>query len=154
MFERYSERSRRAIFLARGAALSAGANAIEPTHLLAAALEVWPQGASSRESVLRELGFVLPSFRDAFTPGDINFSATLKPLLNTAVVRADQLGHHRIRPEHLLLAFAEHPRFDRVLRDAGIRREELIASATTAATIDDSPLAEPVQWDADDQKEE
>ena len=139
MFERYSEASRRLVFLARAAALSAGANAIEPTHLLAGALEVWPQAALLRETILRELGLA-PSFEDGFTAGDIPFGANVKRLLNTAMVRADQFGHYRIRPEHLLVALVEESSLDRLLRDAGIVRKALIESATQAALVDDSAM--------------
>ncbi len=139
MFERYSQESRRALFLARAAALSAGANEIEPTHLLAGVLELWPQGASVRHKIRQDLGLP-PSCEDGLTGGDIPFSAHVKRLLNTAMVRADQFGHYRIRPEHLLVALAEETGLDRVLRDAGIVRKTLIESATQAAQIDDSAM--------------
>jgi ATP-dependent Clp protease ATP-binding subunit ClpA len=139
MFERYPEESRQALFLARAAALSEDAAAIEREHLLAGALEVWLPATSSREPIFSQLGLA-PRFADGFVAGDIPFSKHVLRLLNTAMVRADQFGHYRIRPEHLLVALVEESGLDRLLREVGIVRKRLIESATQAALLDDSVI--------------
>lgn len=138
MFERYSEESRQALFLARGTAISMRANSIEPHHLLAGALEMWPPAESCRRVVLQSFDVTVPA--ELNVPGDIPFSAAVKRLLNTAVVRADRFGQHRIRPQHLLIALLEEPGLDALFRQAGIGRDILIASATQDALVDDSPF--------------
>ena len=58
------------------------------------------------------------------------------------MLQADQLGHHRIRPEHLLLAVLEESlsSASSVLRGVGLEREMLIQEAAEDASRDDSPL--------------
>ena len=58
------------------------------------------------------------------------------------MAEADRLDHHRIRPEHLLLALLEDPGglAAGVLREVGLKRDVLVQSAAEDAALDDSPL--------------
>jgi len=71
---------------------------------------------------------------------EIPFSPQAKRLLQYTMSEADQLGHHRIRPEHLLLAVLAESVFpaSAVLREAGLERQMLIESAAEDASRDDS----------------
>jgi ATP-dependent Clp protease ATP-binding subunit ClpA len=132
MFERYPNESVRTLLRARAAAVAAGAPSIEAEHLLHAAMEAWSRG--SRASV--------PSDPPGPASPEIRFSESVKRILNLAMAEADRLGHHRIRPEHLLLALLdeadEHP--IAALRHVGVGRLELTESAARGARQDDSPL--------------
>jgi ATP-dependent Clp protease ATP-binding subunit ClpA len=146
VFERYSEESRQALFVARAAALTMHESSIDVQHLVAGTLATWPPAKSCREDVVRSLGVMVP--QELNIVGDIPFSAAAQRVLRRTMTRADQLGHHRIRPEHLLLALIEEPGLDEALRQAGIRREVVIEGATAAAFVDDSPIPEPtaIKW--------
>jgi len=143
MFERYPESSRRALLLAKGTALAADARSIDAEHLLAGALEVWPGAGSRREKILRRLGLIVPRQLPEQTSPEIPFSAVVQRLLNSAMMRADRLGHHRIRPEHLLLALLEDATCtpSSLLQEAGLEPEMLLQSAARDALADDSPLS-------------
>jgi ATP-dependent Clp protease ATP-binding subunit ClpA len=142
MFERYSEPSVRALFVARAVALAAGAQSIDVEHLLMAALEAWPDAGIRREEVARTLGVSMPNELPGPGCPQIPFSGVVQRVLNSAMWQADRFGQHRIRPEHLLLAL--HDESDSatagILRQAGVDREELVRSAALGALSDDSPL--------------
>jgi ATP-dependent Clp protease ATP-binding subunit ClpA len=143
VFERYSEPSVRALFVAKASAVATGARFIDTQHLLVGALEAWPDAGSRREEIVRRLGISLPTeLPDAVSP-EIPFSGVAGHVLKSAMVQADRLGHHRIRPEHLLLALDEegHCATSGILRHAGLAAEELIRSAAQGALSDDSPLS-------------
>jgi hypothetical protein len=80
--------------------------------------------------------------RGAFSAVTVQFSAAVKRLA-TAMIRAAQLGHPRIRVEQLLIALSEALSPNRRLRYAGVIRNALIESATQAAAAGDGPCVEP-----------
>jgi ATP-dependent Clp protease ATP-binding subunit ClpA len=142
MFERYPEPSVRALFVAKAAALAAGAQSIDLEHLLVGALGSWPDAGIRREQVVRAVGLSIPS--ELLGPGspEIPFSGAVQSVLNSAMALADRFGQHRIRPEHLLLALLDdsHGVASKILQQAAVQREELLRSAAQGALSDDGPL--------------
>jgi ATP-dependent Clp protease ATP-binding subunit ClpA len=72
---------------------------------------------------------------------EVPFSVGVKRVLNSAMIVADELGHHRIRPEHLLLALLDDSdsRAAQALRHWNVERQTLIDSAAREVELDDSP---------------
>ena len=140
MFERYPPSSVRALFIARNTAAAAGSKTIEVEHLVAGAIEVSPSASPFRTTVLQKLHLTVPEQLSA--ESQIPFSPMVKRLLQYAMSQADELGHHRIRPEHLLLAVLAESVLSAssVLREVGLEREMLIQGAAEDASRDDSPL--------------
>jgi ATP-dependent Clp protease ATP-binding subunit ClpC len=143
MFERYPASSVRALFVARDTALSVGALFIEVEHLLVGAVEAWPGAGLRRSEVFVRLGLTVPATPPRTVNPDMQFSALVQRLLNNAMSQADRLSHHRIHPEHLLLALLEEPDcpVSAILHDVGIERDLLVESAVREALVDDGPLA-------------
>ena len=142
MFERYPPSSVRALFVAKSLALSARAESIDVEHLVAGAVEAWPAAGSFRAEVLARVGLAVAGHVPEVDETEIPFSALVKWLLHRAMIEADALGHHRIRPEHLLLAVLEEPECSAfaIMREAGLDRELLVRTATEDAKVDDSPF--------------
>lgn len=143
MFERYPEESRRALSVARATAVNAGATSIEPEHLLAAALHVYAAPGLPWDAIVQRLQVTVATEPPEPDGPEIPFSSEVKRLLLATMEQADRLGHHRIRPEHMLLAFLDAPDCPSgdVLRDAGVVRETLMASIGRAVAVDDGPLS-------------
>jgi ATP-dependent Clp protease ATP-binding subunit ClpC len=142
MFERYPPSSVRALFIARNTAGAAGSPTIDVEHLVAGAIQVSPSASPFRMTVLQKLHLTVPEQLSTSPESEIPFSPTVKRLLQYAMSQADQLGHHRIRPEHLLLAVLAESVLSAssVLREVGLEREMLIQAAAEDASRDDSPL--------------
>jgi Clp amino terminal domain, pathogenicity island component/NTF2 fold immunity protein len=111
MFERYSERARRAIFFARYEASQFGSTIIEPEHLLLGVLredknvaarfsrEMFFSGESLREDITRRL-----TIRERVsTSHDLPLSEVCKRILVSAAEEAEKMNHRNVSPEHLLL---------------------------------------------------
>jgi ATP-dependent Clp protease ATP-binding subunit ClpA len=149
MFERFTEESVRALFFAEATAQQAGRDFVEPEHILAgvlraapAILSSQPDPASMYHSILHLLQ--LRPFSETVEPATqkIPFSPAVQRLLNDTVAEADRLRHHRIRPEHILIALLGHQGSvpAQALRQAGVEREALAESASRAAAVTDGPL--------------
>src|SRR5436190_16730320 len=125
MFERYPQESAQALFLAMASAVAARADFIGPDHMLAGALGTAPHLGLPCESILRRLRLEAPTLPPGPNRPDIEFSQVVKRLLQGAMAVADRLGHHRIRPEHMLLALLEEPDCPagEALRGAGCERQ-------------------------------
>jgi ATP-dependent Clp protease ATP-binding subunit ClpA len=138
MFERYPPSSVRALFIARNTAGAAGSQAIE----------VAPSASLFKMIVLQKLHLTVPDQLSASPESEIPFSPEAKRLLPLAMSQADRLGHHRIRPEHLLLAVLAESESSTssVLREVGLERQALIQGAADDASRDDSPLRHQGQW--------
>jgi ATP-dependent Clp protease ATP-binding subunit ClpA len=106
-------------------------------------MEAWPDGGPSRSEVFRRLGLTAPVEEALAVDSDIPFSQAVKRLLQSAMSQADGLGHHQIRPQHLLLALMAEPDSPEsaMLADLGIERDVIRASACREAMADDRPLA-------------
>jgi len=119
MFERYTERARRTLFFARYEASQLGGLTIEPEHLLLGLLrdgkgltsKIFARAHVSLSDVQREIEKRATGEKKS-TQIEIPFSAPTKRVLKQAATEADDLGHHSIGTEHLLLALLAE-------RDAG-----------------------------------
>src|SRR5215470_2021398 len=111
MFERYTERARRAIFFARYEASQFGSTTIEPEHLLLGILredknvtarfsrEMFFSGDSLRDDITRRL-----TIREKVaTAHDLSLSDESKRILVSAAEEAEKMNHRGVGPEHLLL---------------------------------------------------
>ncbi len=123
MFERYTERAKRAIYFARHEASQLGGNAIEPEHLLLGLLRELPAAVAGRLriSIERVRGEVQSHvlLRDTVsTSAGIPLSAESKRVLEHAKEEADRMHHEHIGTEHLLLG---------VLRESGSGAAAILA---------------------------
>lgn len=137
MFERYTEKARRVIFLARYEASQFGSPYIESEHLLLGLLREHKALAyrflRSEKSFddIRELIAKHTSVRDkTSTSVDLPLSNECKRILAHAAEEAERMAHTHIGPEHLLLgilreetSFAARLLQDRGLRLAALRKE-------------------------------
>jgi len=135
MFERFTEKSRRALFFARYFATEMRSVVMQPEHLLEGVLEAAPTSVSDAATtieVIRErLATSQPDALERPTLHEIIFSPALKRVLHQAAASADALGHRPIRPEHLLIAILteEQSPAAEALRHAGVERSALEARA-------------------------
>jgi ATP-dependent Clp protease ATP-binding subunit ClpA len=111
MFERYTDRARRALVIAQGEAVSLGHSSVGMGHLLlgligedggVAAVALKSLGASMDEarSVVRRAG----DRATAAPPGPLPFTPGLGIVLREALHESLRLGHSYIATEHLLLS--------------------------------------------------
>ncbi len=108
MFERYSERAKRAIYFARHEASHLGGDAIEPEHLLLGLLRELPAAVAGRlhisiERVRREVQSHVLLRDSVSTSVGIPLSEESKRVLARAREEADRMNHESIGTEHLLL---------------------------------------------------
>jgi ATP-dependent Clp protease ATP-binding subunit ClpC len=111
MFERYTERSKRVIILAREEAGMLNHNFIGTEHLLlgllseAEGVAAWaPEVAGIDIEAARRRVAEIIGRGEAATPSHIPFTPRSKQVLGLAIREAHQLGHDYIGTEHLLLA--------------------------------------------------
>jgi len=144
MFERYTEKARRAIFFARYEACQYGLQEIDTEHLLLGllrenkALHRWlPQ--ATPETIRRRIDEHSSPQAPTSTGVDLPLSSASKRILKYAADEADVLSHKHIGTEHLLLALLDERGCfaDKLLREAGADPDSLR-----------SQLAEPTreQW--------
>ena len=114
MFERYTTRARRTIFVSRYEAAQLGANEIHPEHLLLGLtreshhlLRSLP-GLDYIDQLRNEVLAITPS-RDTNPSLDIPLSMAAKRTLLYAAEEADALGHSNIGTEHLFLGILREP---------------------------------------------
>ena len=115
MFERYTERARRALFFGRYACSEYGSEAIDTEHLLIGLLRektgiaaeiLRPQRDAVETEIRTELSRRATDNRVP-THVEIPFSAAMRDVLGSAVPReAERMGHDHIGDEHLLLGIA------------------------------------------------
>jgi ATP-dependent Clp protease ATP-binding subunit ClpC len=142
MFERYTESARRVVFFARHEASALGSPAIETGHfLLALVREAAPllERYLPSPSALRAMRDRVLEFAGAreVTPVDVDLplSEEASRALAWAAEEADQLGHRRIGPAHLLLGLLREGRSlaAELLEEHGARlervREDLASGA-------------------------
>jgi len=108
MFERYTERARRAIFFARYEASQYGSPTIESEHLLLGLLREneplrqWTPKAQLDE-IRRWIDAQTPQRPRISTSIDLPLSASSKLILKAGAEEADRLAHRYIGTEHLFL---------------------------------------------------
>jgi hypothetical protein len=137
MFERYTERARRAIFFARYEASQFGSVTIETEHLLLGLIREdkilanrFLRNPASIESIRKEIEGRTPMRERVPTSADLPLSSECKRILAYAAEEAERLNHNHIGTEHLLLGIlreensvAAQVLWERGLRLAAIRDE-------------------------------
>ena len=138
MFERYTEKARRAIFFARYEASQYGIMAIETEHLLLGLIRedkglVWKflRESGGVESIRREIESQITRGERLSTAIEIPVSAECERILKKAAEEAEHLGSKYVGTEHILLGILhEHDCLAaRLLHERGLTldwfREEL-----------------------------
>jgi len=154
MFERFTERARKVIILAREEAIRLGHNFVGTEHLL---LGLIREGDGLAVAILKKLNVSVSALKaeiekivavgTEFSPaGEIPFTPQAKKVLEYAISEARSLGHNYIGTEHLLLGLIREGEgiASLVLRDFGVsvaaakaQAQELLgeqASRQTAST--------------------
>src|SRR5574341_495477 len=130
MFERFTERARKVIILAREEAIRLGHNFVGSEHLL---LGLIREGDGLAVAILKKLNVSVSALKaeiekivavgTEFSPaGEIPFTPQAKKVLEYAISEARSLGHNYIGTEHLLLGLIREGEgiASLVLRDFGV----------------------------------
>ncbi len=153
MFERYTERARRAVFHARFEASAFGSEYIESEHILLGVLREDSAvrrrlGADSTDSIRAALG---PHDSDKIsTSVDIPLSSESKQALAYAAEEAERLGHKWIGCSHLVLGLLRVTdcRAAQILSERGI---DLASLRTLLSKLPQIRAAErPSPWEGSD----
>lgn len=111
MFDRFDDRSRTLMGRSRDAALRLRHDYIAPEHILLALTE-GDDGAGGaalgilgvdRSALHDDLAGKMPEGTTHLEPTQLPFTATAKTVLESCVEEAQQLGHRRLGPDHVLL---------------------------------------------------
>ncbi|HYH05347.1 MAG TPA: Clp protease N-terminal domain-containing protein, partial [Bacillota bacterium] len=110
MFERFTERARKVVFLAQQEAARLGHNVVGTEHLL---LGLVAEGEGVAAKALEILGLNLQGIRkeiekiigtgEANPFGEIPFTPRAKRVLELAIEEGRQMGHNYVGTEHILL---------------------------------------------------
>jgi ATP-dependent Clp protease ATP-binding subunit ClpC len=135
MHDKFTERVRKVIFLAREEASRLQSDSIGTEHLLLGLLR---EGEGIAATVLQNLGLDLDAIRQAvenmvahsggtITIGEIPFTSNAKRVLELAVDEARQIGHNYVGTEHLLLGLIREGEgvAAKVLIDMGVERKRV-----------------------------
>jgi ATP-dependent Clp protease ATP-binding subunit ClpA len=137
VFERYTERARRAIFFARYEASSFGGDCIEPEHLLLGILREDKTicdllgGVRGAEEIRKQIeAYSDPSKPQTPTTVDMPVSPPLNRILAYGAQERERLNHRHIETLHLSLGIlSERESFAAsLLNQAGIDAEKLMAA--------------------------
>jgi hypothetical protein len=131
MFERYTEKARRAIFFARFEASQFGSSYIEPEHLLLGLMHqtVGPGFPAITFTAIRaEIERITPRGTPLPISVDLPVSSLVKRALHRAEKEADKSGQEELGVEHLLLGLlAEDDSIvPGILQKCGIDRESVL----------------------------
>jgi ATP-dependent Clp protease ATP-binding subunit ClpC len=151
MFERYTEKARRVIFLSRYEASQFGASQIETEHILLGLIREDGKLAA-RFSIERNANLEL--IREEIeartkvrarisTQIDLPLSGASKRALAFAAEESDLLGHHHIGTEHLLLGLMreENSIAAEILHDRGLRFSDIRQDLSRQANLQQSGAA-------------
>ncbi len=151
MHDKFTERVRKVIFLAREEAGRLQHDYIGTEHLLLGLLR---EGEGIAATVLNNLGLDLDAIRQAvesmvaqtggtLTIGEIPFTPNAKRVLELAVDEARQLGHNYVGTEHLLLGLIREGEgvAAKVLIDLGVDRKKV--REETLKLLGGTPAGEP-----------
>ncbi|MFQ5700910.1 MAG: ATP-dependent Clp protease ATP-binding subunit [Acidobacteriota bacterium] len=141
MFEKFTEKAKRVLFLARYEASQMGSRVIGTEHLLLGLLkegeevtrEMFQRSNIALETLRAELEDIGPSREKVSTSVEIPFSEETKRALKYAEEEANRLLHSYVGSEHLLLGLlrVEHSTAARALQERGMElyavREDTIA---------------------------
>ncbi len=135
MHDKFTERVRKVIFLAREEASRLQHDSIGTEHLLLGLLR---EGEGIAATVLGNLGLDLDAIRQSvenmvahtggtLTIGEIPFTSNAKRVLELAVDEARQMGHSYVGTEHLLLGLIREGEgvAAKVLTDMGVERKKV-----------------------------
>ena len=135
MFERFTERARRVIILAREEAGRFRHDFVGTEHIL---LGLIRDGEGIATAVLQRLGLrletvkseverALAGFPKTFTFGEVPFTPQAKRVLELSIEEARQLGHNYIGTEHLLLGLMKEGQSiaAKILEGLGARMDEV-----------------------------
>jgi ATP-dependent Clp protease ATP-binding subunit ClpC len=149
VFERYTEKARRAIFFARYEASQYGSPYMETEHLLLGILREdkalthrFLRSLGAGEMIRRQIDAHTTIREQVPTSVDLPLSNEFKRILVYAAEEAERLAHNHIGTEHLFLGLLREEKCfaAEILHEQGLRlssvREELARS-------DDAPIAEP-----------
>jgi ATP-dependent Clp protease ATP-binding subunit ClpC len=139
MFERYTDKARRVIFLARSEAVRFGSTTIESEHLLLGLIRTDLTGRFLRnhsffENIRKEIEGRTPIREKVSTSIDLPLSNECKRILAYAADEAERLNHRHIGTEHVLLGILREEKCvaAEILQQIGLRlnavREELARS--------------------------
>ncbi len=157
MFERYTEKARRTIFLARYEASQFGAPAIEPEHLLLGLMRedktltarFLARAQASLESIRKEIEGRAPLREKISTSVELPLAPETKRVLAYAHEESDRLQHRHIGTEHLLLGLLREERsmaaeilFEYGLSLAAVRAEVADLPATGPGEIGSSATSQ------------
>lgn len=140
MHDKFTERVRKVIYLAREEASRLQHDAIGTEHLLLGLLR---EGEGIAATVLKNLGLDLDAIRHAvenlvahtggtLTIGEIPFTSNAKRVLELAVDEARQMGHNYVGTEHLLLGLIREGEgvASKVLTEMGVDRKKVREETT------------------------
>lgn len=105
-FDKFTERSRRALTIAQERAVQFNAPTLGPNHLLLGLID---EGEGLAAKVLQRLGVDLDGLKaqvlakEQSEAAKVTLSKTAKTVLQLAVEEARKMGHHYVGTEHLLL---------------------------------------------------
>jgi ATP-dependent Clp protease ATP-binding subunit ClpC len=134
MFERFTEKARRAVLFARFEASQSASPAIEPEHMLLGVLrdnkELFVKLTSlpDPERALRKsIQHHVPPSGVISTSVELPLSAATKSVLTRAFEESEAMGHKHIGPEHLLLGLLgeQESLAAKALEMSGINAENL-----------------------------
>jgi ATP-dependent Clp protease ATP-binding subunit ClpC len=142
MFEKYTEKAKKVLFLARYEASQMGSKVIGSEHLLLGLLkegdelvqDLFARANVNVELLRAELEARGPSGEKQVTPIEIPFSEEAKKVLAGAEEEAERLLHPNVGDEHILLGLlrVEESAAGRILAEKGMRlyalREETVAA--------------------------
>lgn len=144
MFERFTEKARRAIFFARYEASQFGTPQIDTEHLLLGILqadhELLPSlvGPGVNETIKNRIRQQGPTGHQIPTSVDLPFSEPSTRVLKFAEEEADQLKSHAITHRHILIGLLreEGCLAQTILADLGITRKAIIRYQEPQKTVD------------------
>jgi hypothetical protein len=144
MFERYTERARRAIFFARYEASQFGSQEIEELHLLlglargdsALLRSISPN--LTLESLRERISEIIPQNKPISTSTDLPLSSDMQRVLTRAAEDAESLGQQLVDTKHLLLGMMDvtEGSAGRLMKSVGVTAEGLYRAAMERETGD------------------
>jgi hypothetical protein len=153
MFERFSEKARRAIFFGRYEASKSGSERMEPEHLLLGLIrEEQGLGPELSRDVRLEIrkrveSRIQPTERIS-TSVDLPFSPVMQRILARAIEEAEQLHASEADSGHLLLAILRSESLAAaILRDQGLRYDTCQGTVRSLTHIDPESVDEAADLD-------
>jgi len=143
MFERYTERARRAVFFARYEACQLGSPTIESEHLALGILREDPalffeaDGNFRPQELKKAVSGHLKVGPAISTSVDLPLSVECKRAIAQAAEEADRLGSRHVGCEHILMGLLRHDESNlaRAMKEAGIKMSAVRAVAAKSGTI-------------------